>query len=453
MGHFAAATVEQLLESAALAGMALRTDQAKVSTGTCLAIDCCTLTDTHPARSEQAIRGAARGRPLQCLYVPVNRTRNAEANPAVGSELIPLPLEAMHELISVYATREFQPKNSENPSSGAILPSAAAIFPATNPFAPIVSSSQENYFCLIQNPTSQSRSDAAEIDGGASGSCAPTALLVEFSTGRKGGKGAEYLDSPRKPDQTRASTKPKWDPTILWTFCRWRSCLSHSTALPAPKYLCNHHSNLKALLDSRAGKASSSESTRFLPKKPPTAPRANPNGSADGDLALIKAASSLLQELTNGKLSSTIQSFCQRAAKESSDRFWLKQAKGTSTPVPSWSRWADPEQLDAVFRALAQDARTATSVLEAERGTTEELKKLESFGVYPTAELTLIRKESSRSLESEVDEVDFCRHKMSLLKARREAVEVQLRIGDQTGLVVASTHVGAAASYPEFRVR
>ena len=161
----------------------------------------------------------------------------------------------------------------------------------------------------------------------------------------------------------------------------------------------------------------------------------------------------MLQELTNGKLSSTIQSFCQRAAKESSDRFWLKQAKGTSTPVPSWSRWADPEQLDAVFRALAQDARTATSVLEAERGTTEELKKLESFGVYPTAELTLIRKESSRSLESEVDEVDFCRHKMSLLKARREAVEVQLRIGDQTGLVVASTHVGAAASYPEFRVR
>ena len=355
----------------------------------------------------------------------------------------------MYELISVYATREFQPKNSVNTSSAAVLPSAAAIFPgelSTSQLTPRKNRNQENFFCLIQNLAVPMRSDSAEGNGAGSSPGAPTALFVEFSLSRKATKGAE-VDSPRKPDQGRASTKAKWDPTILWNFCRWRSCLSHSTAFPAPKYLCTHHSNLKALLDSRAGKVSNSESSRFLPKKPPTSSRTSAQGGAQGDLAMIKAASSLLQELTNGKLSSTIQSFCQRAARESSDRFWLKQAKGAGIPAPSWSRWADAEQLDAAFRALAQDVRTATNVLEAERGTTMELKKLEALGIYPTAELTLIRKESSRTLETEADEIDFCRHKMSLLKTRREAVEAQLQIGDQGGFASGvSSHL-----QPDFR--
>ena len=375
------------------------------------------------------MRKSVQGLSLQHFYVPINQTTIIGKNPVVGAELYPLPLEAIYELISVYVTRELSPKDPDNPASNAILPSASAIFPNQSAEKNLggKSRSQENYFCIIQNPTIQVRSEHKRLDGNKSITrCFPTALFVEFSI-----KSAKVVDfeTPQKLNCARvsSSSKAKWDPTILWSLCRWRSCLSHSTNSPAPKYLCSHHTNLKALLDNRIGKASSSESSRFLPKKPPTITRSI-HGSTNSDLEMIKAASSLLQELLNGKLASTIQSFCQRAARESSDRFWLKQSKCLPASTASWSRWADSDKLEAAFKALENDMRAARNVLEAECATTMELKQLENMDIYPTAELTLIRKEA-RSLDNEIDEVDFCRHKLALLRSRREAVEAQLQTG------------------------
>merc|ERR1712196_96826 len=100
----------------------------------------------------------------------------------------------------------------------------------------------------------------------------------------------------------------------------------------------------------------------------------------------------------------TIQSFCKRAAAESSDKYWLKHVKNHpqhALPAsPPWSKWVEPKELDSFMETLQRDAQAAASVLSSERSVTMELRKLSDLGVYPTAELALIRKEY-RSLEEE----------------------------------------------------
>jgi len=259
----------------------------------------------------------------------------------------------------------------------------------------------------------------------------------------------------------KKSVKKKWDNAILSNFCRWRACLSNSTSLNTPKYLCTMHSDLKLYLDNNINKSGSSESSKFLPKKPPQT-------GATSDLHLIKCASSLLQELENGKLAATIKSFCKRAAAESSEKYvWklvvlnnpnshfnnpqrltreremrererLEREEEEEGGVGeggggernhdvydddtiysqqqsdmnnynkllselTWSRWLKTDELAKTKNLLSKELTAANQIHSTERAVTSELSRLRELGVYPTAELALIRRQF-KSLEKEWQE-------------------------------------------------
>ena len=106
-----------------------------------------------------------------------------------------------------------------------------------------------------------------------------------------------------------------WDPTILSTVCRWRSCLCECAegGGSGSNYLCTYHSELKAYLDDQHAKdGSPSESAKYLPRKAPmfaASGGGGGGGGADGsssattavpedakkDVITIRAASTLLQ--------------------------------------------------------------------------------------------------------------------------------------------------------------
>lgn len=327
----------------------------------------------------QEVRDAAA---LGQLYVPVWRD-------AAAQELAPLRPEVLRELFSVYLSRE--------PSSGLAVPGAAAVFP--------VASTDDKAYFVVQNPTLPQRTS------GAAAAATTVALLVEYDF-----LGAPEADA-RPEDRANAN---KWDGALLGPFCRWRSCLSHASALPAPRSLCAHHSQLKQFLDVRTTKGGPSETSRFLPKRPPVQ-LACPPTTAD-DLAMLKAASSLLQELVEGKLASTIDAFCQRACGDASDRQWRERAGAAPSP-PSWLRRAHAGPTSSALAAIDREWDTHTALLAAERAATHELDRLAALGVYPTAELALIRRDASALGTEGLDASG--QRKLALLRLRREAAELE----------------------------
>ena len=112
----------------------------------------------------------------------------------------------------------------------------------------------------------------------------------------------------------------KWDTTVLSTLCRWRSCLCEAKA--DSSHLCPYHAEIKSFLDRRASANSLSESVKYLPRKIPNLVSSgsfleNVLGSAIDsrkDLTMIRAASTLLQELWDGKLKATLRSFLSKTA-------------------------------------------------------------------------------------------------------------------------------------------
>jgi hypothetical protein len=112
----------------------------------------------------------------------------------------------------------------------------------------------------------------------------------------------------------------RWDSTVLSTLCRWRSCLCEARA--DGSHLCPYHAELKSFLDRRASSNTLSESLKYMPRKIPNMVTSgsfleNVLGSAIDsrkDLTMIRAASTLLQELWDGKLKATLRSFLSKTA-------------------------------------------------------------------------------------------------------------------------------------------
>jgi len=340
---------------------------------------------------EAQATGAAPGSaPGINLFVPVMSPSTKKRDWA-GVELVPLSPQVLRELCSVYVSRE--PTSALNESND-----AAAVFP----LAP----TDDTFYCVVQNPLLPQRPSG-------SAPAAAVALLVEydFSDAKEA--------SSSSPDDS--SSPSKWDSTLLGNFCRWRSCLRHASAHPAPRSLCVHHAHLKQFLDARAPKGKPSETGRFLPKRPPATKRTSPPTTSD-DLALLKAASSLLQELVSGKLAATIDAFCQRACGDSSDRLWREHSLGNEpSPPPSWSQWANADPRAAMEVAVHKSEAHA-ALLNSERAATVELERLAELGVYPTAELALIFRRDNAALENP-EGLDSVQRKAALLRLRREAAE------------------------------
>ena len=112
-----------------------------------------------------------------------------------------------------------------------------------------------------------------------------------------------------------SNEKRKWDPKILSTLCRWRACLAEALGNSNSKHYCAYHADLKRFLDFCSANGASGnvyDASKFTPKKPPLL---SPNAT-DRDLRQIRAASSLLQEISDGKLKGTVFSYVHKMCTE-----------------------------------------------------------------------------------------------------------------------------------------
>jgi hypothetical protein len=321
---------------------------------------------------------------VETLYLVVSLKDKSSSN----TYLIAMPKELVRVLIATFTTT-----SRLNP----LLPTASDIIPTS------VTDNKESYFCLVRNPSYQPKMPI-NIEG-----CSddledsppmPYAFLFQFT-----------CDDREDEQDTRPQTggggggggklnKSQWDSTILWNFCRWRSCMCPATSSPAPKYLCTHHSMLKALLDSTSKKKN--ESARFLPRKPPVCSDAEV-GTTKRDLLLIKAASSLVEELVDDKLASTIESFCHRMKSDHGllrQKHWSKFNLKENNREATWKRWGTPGVLKQTLGEMEQNNRAASASFALEHATTLEIQNLVNRGIYPVAEVALIQKELKNDVES-----------------------------------------------------
>lgn len=143
--------------------------------------------------------------------------------------------------------------------------------------------------------------------------------------------GSAGASTPTGPAGSGGTTsKRRWDPNVLSNVCRWRSCLCDSalqrvgkTNTFKQKQLCSYHLEMKEFLDEKGGKSAGQESAKYLPRKAP-----NFSTSAmqekKRDMMTIRAASTLLQELWDGKLRATVRSFAKKIVRDMSPRVFLE---------------------------------------------------------------------------------------------------------------------------------
>jgi hypothetical protein len=136
-----------------------------------------------------------------------------------------------------------------------------------------------------------------------------------------------------------------WDTTLMSTLCRWRACTVESCPESTSRCLCKYHLELKSFLDSLPkpnnqdnSKPVQKESHKFLPKKVPTSLLSSTSPSKD--LEIMKSVSSLIQELWDGKLKTTLDNFSVKAGTDCSMKRRLESLRGgIAVHRPSWMKW------------------------------------------------------------------------------------------------------------------
>jgi hypothetical protein len=137
------------------------------------------------------------------------------------------------------------------------------------------------------------------------------------SNKQQGQSGEADIVDDSSNSSKKSSQNSIWDTSILSSMCHWRSCMCEAvgTTDASPRHemgntnLCVYHSEMKKFLDSKATKGSNLESSKYLPKKPPSLTN---QPTQRKDLMTIRAASTLLQELWDGRLKSTVKLFAKK---------------------------------------------------------------------------------------------------------------------------------------------
>jgi len=266
-------------------------------------------------------------------------------------------------------------------------------------------------------------------------------------------KAKETANAATADDEDLGKGKRKWDATILSTVCRWRSCLAECAPDSKPIYLCPFHTSLYLLLEG-SSKGGSGEAAKYLPKKVPLLMSSSTLSDSKKDLLMIRAASTLLQELWDGKLRATVRSFTKKVSHDMGLRhrleasmsltstFWEaakdgkegkegKDKKGkdkdVTTPIidryrkgvssqsnsssqssvsaaeieralsvplsPSWTRWKNEDALKRTTSGQVTYTAALEGILGTETAISDELKRLMDMHVFPAQELTIIKKE------------------------------------------------------------
>ena len=278
----------------------------------------------------------------------------------------------------------------------------------------------------------------------------------------------------------------------LYRRCDWRSCLScvvnsSSSSVPSSSSssiaLCQYHSQLKEFIDvtmvsssttttgsstSRIEKSAPlKNSAKFLPKQ--SQPNSNesaqqqaqqgqqlpPMSSASTsvvsqtkrDLKMLRSSSVLLQEIWDGRLKTTIQTFVQKTIQELNYKQFLDNFQGNqfllaslsqmalipsqsssssasssvlspsshrippphssiSLPIclsrlfssisltsPTWMLWKEKERYHSLMKGLNNNLEILNSILNTERFISKEIQFFYELNCFPQQEILMIRKE------------------------------------------------------------
>ena len=195
-----------------------------------------------------------------------------------------------------------------------------------------------------------------------------------------------------------------------------------ATTHTSPKYLCSYHSELKMFLDRKQGASKISDASKYLPRKnAPVVALSEPNR----DFVVMRAASTLLEELWDGKLRGTLMSFVAKVCEDFSSKkrliTTLKREKGreraltrhettVSLPMPpfltakmkhpKWTRWKDHDSMKYILDVLISSQEKLQHLLEIEKNVTNELQQMQDEGIYPAPELQTIRREAKMYKET-----------------------------------------------------
>eukprot|EP01039_Chlorochromonas_danica_P003333 gene3333-3656_t len=224
--------------------------------------------------------------------------------------------------------------------------------------------------------------------------------------------------SPRPVRSTRLLGS--WDSTVLSNLCLWRSCCASATlssgANASDSSLCSYHRQLKSFLDFRLqprGTKTNSESSKYLPRAG-ALQRASELPSNKRDLFSIRAASTLMQELWDGRLQQTLSLFRGKVAQEIRLRgqlqsrlsnkqtaLWvegllrlrgLQDSHALFQPA-TWSIWRNEELFVRMMARQEDSLALLKAILESEREARAAIGGLRNLHVFPAQEVAIVRKD------------------------------------------------------------
>lgn len=266
----------------------------------------------------------------------------------------------------------------------------------------------------------------------------------------------------RKKTSIKSGSVPRYE--ALSGFCYWRACMATATTasltsssnsnvgksapasktLPAARgTLCQLHHWMQLFLGA--------ETLRYLPKLPSslhattTASSGSSSSSLSNDVAMIRQASSLLDELVSSKLSKTITAFCNRrstnlggpgsgpGATVSRDSRSTANKKNIKTSTRSSNSLRS--NLEHALTSVQKEIKRQRQCFTIEVQGTHEIHQLLENGIYPKAELAILRKEAaaasaaaaahpSTSSRSAL-ELDLVMRKVRLFRQRRIEAEAE----------------------------
>lgn len=164
------------------------------------------------------------------------------------------------------------------------------------------------------------------------------------------------------------------DASVLSTMCYWRSCQSEASSSSCN--LCAYHSDLKSFLDREALtnlSSAPSDALKYLPCKVP-AMSLQQGDERSRDSRIVRAASTLLQELGEGKLKFTVRSFIRKTVEEMRCKRRLEVAAASCRTLQLANE--SPEQLKC-YSSLRQTCSARSSLTGAR---TRRLVEPDSIG-------------------------------------------------------------------------
>ncbi|ETW04099.1 hypothetical protein H310_04463 [Aphanomyces invadans] len=335
-----------------------------------------------PATRQSAPTSTPRGRP--------STSASSRRNPLLESILYPISADAMRVLISTYVIRD--PKVM---ADGGM----ASLFSLYRP-----SFGSDASYCVVENPGFLRPAPASV----SSPSDDPSMLVVQYTT--------QAVPAPLQ------TSRPKAPPSsVLGTFCSWRSCLDEATV--GTTRLCDSHARLEAMLTPEERVQVLGSASRQCPAATAMAPAM--------EIRQIKHSSSLLEELLNQQLRTTLETFLDKVAADGSNRALLADVAGAIA-----ARIDSPGR-DAATNEAFDEIEMLEQVLQVERAATDEVRMLVALGVYPTAELGLLRQKVNQTHTP----LQASQRKLILLRTRRqEEEERQVKLkGKRPGLAASKS--------------